>query len=446
VKRRLGSPLSKGNLWLLPALAGVGLAGTAGGCRDLANEPTLGATAGTVTAGSAGTQAAEPFGGAGSQVLTGGTASIAGGSGANGEEEADSTQAGVGGTPRNGAGGKTAQGTSGAIADGTSGATQSGSGGMGGDADEGTTGTETAGAGSAAVRDAELPSCAELPKNCGTHASDDCCASDLVPGGRFTMGRDSSPVWVERPQHEVSISSFKLDRYEVTVGRFRNFTRAYDDWELPLDGAGARASHPERGWRSAWNGLLPANAKALVARVDCVNASDAAPVKGTWNDAQSGQTFAVSCVDWYMAFAFCIWDGGRLPTEAEWEYAAAGGDEQRTYPWGESSPQLVAANYANYGRVLLVGTAGAGTGKGRFGQFDLIGNVWEWMRDDFDEYFYSSIFATEPDPLRIGAGREPVVRGASFVNTPTSTTTAFGRYWAGRIDLNSSVGVRCARD
>ena len=261
------------------------------------------------------------------------------------------------------------------------------------------------------------------------------------------MGRDTSPAPSERPQHSVSISDFRLDRYEATVGRFHQFVAEYDSVPRPLEGDGAEPGHPERGWQSAWNAMLPPDAHTLIANLECTNFDSAQNSStGTWNDAPNGQTFAVSCVTWYVGFAFCIWDGGRLPTEAEWEYAAAGGAEQRTYPWGEGSVASVAANYDYYNRVLPVGQAGNGAGKGRFGQFDLIGNVWEYVLDDADPNFYSQSSASGQDPVRLNSGYNSIVRGASYVPTGGTTMTSFGRWVNGRVDLNTSVGVRCARD
>jgi formylglycine-generating enzyme required for sulfatase activity len=65
--------------------------------------------------------------------------------------------------------------------------------------------------------------------------------------------------------------------------------------------------------------------------------------------AEANDQYPMNCVNWYEAFAFCIWDGGRLPTEAEWEYAAAGGDENRIYPWGNDVAEPLPASYAATG-------------------------------------------------------------------------------------------------
>src|SRR6185503_5212427 len=100
----------------------------------------------------------------------------------------------------------------------------------------------------------------------------------------------------------------------------------------------------------------------------------------------------MNCVSWFEAFAFCAWDGGRLPTETEWNYAAAGGNEQRVYPWG-ANIDLTKASYdcagdgsgtgtpnCMFSDMLPVGSRSP-QGDGKWGQADLAGNVWEWTLD-----------------------------------------------------------------
>jgi formylglycine-generating enzyme required for sulfatase activity len=124
----------------------------------------------------------------------------------------------------------------------------------------------------------------------------------------------------------------------------------------------------------------------------------------TWTPSPgSTETFPIACVDWYTAMAFCIWDGGFLPSEAEWNYAAAGGDEQRVYPWSNppSSAEIdcAHANYTNcvsptYGLPSFVG-AQSPQGDGKYGQADLSGNLEEWVLDG-----YVALYPEGPNGLR----------------------------------------------
>jgi formylglycine-generating enzyme required for sulfatase activity len=187
------------------------------------------------------------------------------------------------------------------------------------------------------------------------------------------------------PQFPATIANFRIDPYEVTVGRFRRFVAEYSQ-TMTASGAGKNPSNPaDTGWNTAWNSMLPTNATALAGAKGLLCDS----AYQTWTSlAGSNENRPINCVNWYEAYAFCIWDGGRLPTEAEWEYLAAGGD-CRQYPWGSSPAPASDANLAVYGcfyngtgtcsgitNIAPVGSVAAGSS--RWGQFDLAGNVWEW--------------------------------------------------------------------
>ena len=150
----------------------------------------------------------------------------------------------------------------------------------------------------------------------------------------------------------------------------------------------------------------------------------------------------MTCASRVEAFAFCIWDGGRLPTEAEWNAAAAGGSEQRIYPWG-SDP--IDASHALYG----IGTGGApvavGThplGNGKWGHADLAGNVAEWVLDT-----YVSPYAITPcnDCADHTAGGPSAMRGGAFYNNQYILLASARSTPAGSVVRDGGIGFRCVR-
>jgi formylglycine-generating enzyme required for sulfatase activity len=183
-----------------------------------------------------------------------------------------------------------------------------------------------------------------LAATCGPLGNDDCCKSLLVPGGTFYRSYDG----VEHldKNYPATVSDFYLDKYEIMVGRLRTFVNAGMGTQksAPADGAGAHPGMAGSGWRVAWNSNLRANTDALKAALKCEASYQ------TWTDAPgSNENKAVICLDWYTAFAFCVWDGGRLATEAEWNYAASGGSEQRYYPWSIPPTSKTVASARGHG-------------------------------------------------------------------------------------------------
>ncbi len=275
------------------------------------------------------------------------------------------------------------------------------------------------------------PSCVGLPSTCGPTGDASCCSVSVVTGGTYNRSNlGTAPA---------TVSDFALDDYEVTVSRFRVFSAAYaQNMTLPGSGKNSHDMGGNPGWNALWNTRLPATAAALGAALQCPGGTFT-PTPG------ANESKAVTCVSWYEAYAFCIWDGGRLPTEAEWNYAAAGGSDERAYPWGAASPDDTRAVFCpgSCNLVLAVGSK-APSGNGKWGQSDLVGNAWEWNLDVYtNPYPKAACNDCAIAPAESTEAR--VFRGGSAGNEASSLLAAT-RYSRTPGDHNGFVGLRCARN
>jgi formylglycine-generating enzyme required for sulfatase activity len=269
------------------------------------------------------------------------------------------------------------------------------------------------------------PSCESMPASC---KGESCCTSSLARGCTacaFPSG------------HTSTVADFALDKYEVTVGRFRKFVEAYQG--PPAEGAGAHPWISESGWKKAWDAKMPANNRSIVG--------------ASWNWTSTpgaNEQQPVSGVSWYAAFAFCAWDGGFLPTELEWQYAAAGGAENRLYPWPGSKLDHDHAVYSDCPGGLgcsspvdieNVGSKPAGVGK--WGQYDLVGSMLEWTIGALTKPFPLK------DPCDNCAVGEPgpyaIVRGGAWAWDGGYATNEFRAQEDPEFRL-AYVGFRCARN
>ncbi|MBI4704611.1 MAG: SUMF1/EgtB/PvdO family nonheme iron enzyme [Deltaproteobacteria bacterium] len=266
-----------------------------------------------------------------------------------------------------------------------------------------------------------------------------------MPGGTYYRSYDG--VSYQDKSYPATVSDFRLDRYEVTVGRFRAFVEAGKGTQQspPAPGTGAHPKIPGSGWDASWKGELVANKAALKMALKC-------PWYPTWTEsAGANEQLPINCITWFEAFAFCAWDGGRLPTEAEWNYAAAGGSEQRVYPW--SSPPSstdIDSSYAVYdcsgdgkpspdcsfADILPVGSRPKGDG--RWAQVDLGGSMWEWVLDRKGGYLPCN------DCANLQPGWNRVLRGGSWYDKASKLCSSYRnnsvpsyRYY--------TIGGRCAR-
>jgi serine/threonine-protein kinase len=214
----------------------------------------------------------------------------------------------------------------------------------------------------------------------------------FAPGGTFKMGRDDGDEH-ERPAHTVEVKAFFIDRNEVTNEEYQRFISA-------------TKRRPPAHWVG---GKIPNGQMKL----PVVNVS--------WSDAN----------------AYARWAKKRLPTEAEWEFAARGTDG-RVYPWGAAwKPDYANAGQGKNARLFEAGRYP--TGASPFGALDMCGNAWEWTASDFKDY------PGRKTPSALAGSGFKVIRGGAYDATPiTSTTTYRGAVSPER--AYEKTGFRCARD
>jgi sulfatase modifying factor 1 len=307
-------------------------------------------------------------------------------------------------------------------------------------------------------------SCVALPHTCGASSAEDCCASLPVSGGTYLRWYDEGAdgAGYSRAGFAATVSDFRLDKYEVTVSRFRAFVEEQPATQSnpPTVGSGANPYLAGTGWQAAWNANLPMDKADLLANIAC----DA--MLQTWTDRPGPfENRPMNCLSWYEAIAFCAWDGGFLPTEAEWNYAAASGSEQRAFPWSSPPSSVEIGNSRASYQDDATGCVGDGypactrddllpvgsrpEGDGRWGQSDLAGNVAEWVLDWETEDPVPPITpcfdCANLVPLHPSASGR-VLRGDSFFGKGVSLRTSWPSVGFPDEHTNSPYrGVRCAR-
>jgi len=263
-----------------------------------------------------------------------------------------------------------------------------------------------------------------------------------IPAGTFMMGSEDGDE-NEKPVHEVYLDAFYMDVFEVTVAQFKEFVLA----------AGHATDAEKEGFSYKWNGKEWEQAKYINWRHD-------AEGKLIGNDKMNHPVIHVS---WNDAKAFAEWKGKRLPTEAEWEYAARCGSKGYKYSWGNGDP--IGKKGGNIGdesfkRVFtnwpiwegyndgFVFTAPVGSFEpNEFGLYDMTGNVWEWCEDWYNEKYYEECYkrGLVRNPKSPASGEHRVLRGGSWLYDALDLRCA-SRLRISPADRYDNVGFRCAQD
>ncbi len=279
-------------------------------------------------------------------------------------------------------------------------------------------------------------------------------AMALLTGGEFLMGTDDLdgfPADGEGPVRAVSVRPFYIDQFAVSNEQFAAF----------VDVTGYRTDAEGFGWSFVFGGLLPddfPDTRAVAASPwwRQVERADWRHPLGPQSSLDTILNHPVVHVSWNDAQSYCSWAGKRLPTEAEWEYAARGGLERKRFPWGDelepggkhmmnvwqgAFPSKNTLEDGYLGTAPVDGYQPSG-----FGLHNMSGNVWEWCADWFSSDFHIS--GPHDDPVGPSSGQAKVIRGGSYL----CHDSYCNRYRVAARSSNDpgsstgNMGFRCARD
>lgn len=209
----------------------------------------------------------------------------------------------------------------------------------------------------------------------------------LISEGSFLMGSNHGGQF-ESPVHKVYIDAFLMDITPVTNAQFRRF----------VDDTGYRTQVEQVGYSWGYKSGEFCIIDGLSWRSFSTLERDEHPVV---------------LVSWEDANTFASWSGKRLPTEAEWEYAARGSHSGKLYPWGDQEPDGSQCNFANKPNEIPPTREVTNFEPNSFGLFDMVGNVWQWCSDWYSDDFYSKSDSMK-NPLGPVSGEFRVRRGGSW--------------------------------
>jgi len=233
----------------------------------------------------------------------------------------------------------------------------------------------------------------------------------LVPAGPFVMGRnDRAPN--EYPAHTVTLNDYYIDQFETNNLSFAEFLNEMGN---QFEG------------NANW---IEVNDPDL--RIHLVD--------NVWQVDAGFENYPMNEVTWYGARAYCLWRGGRLPTEAEWEKAARGTDG-RTFPWGED----ISCDLANFAGCVhaSVPVDSYPDGVSPYGAYNMAGNVMEWVEDWYQRDYYQ--YSPSENPTGPESGDYKIFRGGSWYLVSGNVRTTY-RFAKLQVLTFVSNGLRCARD
>lgn len=250
----------------------------------------------------------------------------------------------------------------------------------------------------------------------------------IIPGGSFLMGAqetDPSAGFDEVPEHNVTVDTFYLDKFEVTVGQYAAFLNTLGTYEDACQNVDC-----------AWPRSLIGYTSYLLQNED----GD----QRTYEAMEGFDNYPINHISWYGADSYCQAMGARLPTEAEWEYAARG-DDGRIYPWGNDPPDETRAVYFSSTYNDLKPVDALPDGASPFGIYGMAGSMWEWVSDWYDPNYYSSSPVDNPTGPADGEGK--VVRGGAWPNNnQEDRIRSANRNWREIAFFSPDLGFRCAYD
>lgn len=302
----------------------------------------------------------------------------------------------------------------------------------------------------------------------------------LIKGGTFMMGGDNQQARSDEfPKHQVTLSSYSIDITQVTNAQFQQFiveSHYVTTAERSVDWEQLKLQLPPETPKPSTEDLMPASLVFIKQNNQVplhdptlwwkwTHGADWRHPHGPNSDIYSLSDHPVVHISWDDAAAYCAYYGKRLPTEAEWEFAARGGLENNIYPWGNETIDSGTARaniwhgefpYYNERTESVYTTPVATYMPNKYGLYDMAGNVWEWVADWYDYDYYSTIRDGAINPKGPEQSNDPteplapkkVIRGGSFL---CNESYCSGYRVAARMRTSTDtsmehLGFRCACD